>query len=188
MLLLHDDVVLSAGDVTKLADYLEDHPESGSVSPLLVRASGEPGPQVRPLPTPAQPDPPYEPANGSSAESTVGAAVMYRAFFLRAIRQIDERYGNFGPDFELAWQIRKGGKAITILHEVKAKHLALTSPVSASVLAGDRAAGTAAFLASHVGFLPGLLYRLSKGLAALLTFRFSVVAGAFTGQKIDGTS
>ena len=53
-------------------------------------------------------------------------------------------------------------------------------------LAGDRAAGTAAFLGKHHGFVSALIYRLKTALMALVTFRFSVLAGAVSGQKIDG--
>ena len=56
-----------------------------------------------------------------------------------------------------------------------------------SALAGDRAAGTAVFLAKHHGFASGLLYRVKTGLAALFTLRLSVLAAVLSGQKIDGT-
>jgi hypothetical protein len=64
----------------------------------------------------------------------------------------------------------------------------LRSPVASGALEGDRAAGTAAFIGKHHGFISGLIYRLKTALGALFTFRFSVLAGVLSGQKIDGTA
>jgi GT2 family glycosyltransferase len=191
VLILHDDALIDAAAVSKLADYLEEHTEAGAVCPLLLHG-GQPAPQVRPLPTPAAPDPAFQPAqatpHGNNAECVRGAAIMFRTYFLRALRQIDERYGNYGSIVELCAQIKKANRKLAILREVTAEHKASRSPMQASALEGDRASGTAVFLGKHFGFMTGMLYRLKTGLAALLTFRFKVVSGVFSGVKIDGTS
>jgi GT2 family glycosyltransferase len=111
---------------------------------------------------------------------------MFRSFYLRALRQIDERYGVYGSAIELCAQVRRSGRKIVILRDVKAVHHALASPLGRADLQGDRAAGTAGFLAKHYGFAAGLPYRIKTGLAGALTFRFKVAAGAFAGQKVDG--
>ena len=188
VLLLHDDALISGEAVTRLADYLETRTDATAVSPLLVDETGRPMPQVRPIPTASAPDGAYIAATGDAGECILGAATMYRMYFLRAIRQIDESYGTYGPDIELAWQVSRSGKKNAILRDVSAVHLALRSPVKAGVLAGDRASGTAAFLGIHSGMMTGLLYRLKAGLAGVLTFRFGVVSGVFGGVKIDGTN
>lgn len=188
VLLLHDDAEIDGTNVNRLADYLEQHAEAGTVSPLLTDQSGSAVAQVRALPTVAAPDPPYLPANGETAECVLGAAVMYRLYFLRAIRQIDESYGTYGPDVELAWQVKKAGKSAVILRDVQAVHYALQSPVKRAVLAGDRAAGTATYLGIHVGTGAGLLYRATRGLGAVLTLQISVATGLFTGARIDGSN
>jgi GT2 family glycosyltransferase len=191
-LCLHDDVRISPENVTLLADYLEQHPEAGAVCPLLVTEDDLPAPQVRPLPTPSDPDPVFSPvaANGETvtAECVLGAAIMFRAFFLKALRHIDERYGTYGSDIEICFQVKRSNKKVVILRGVPAVHLALRSPVYSNLLEGDRVAGTAAFLGKHYGFSAGLLYRLKVALRALFTFRFSALAGALAGQKIDGAS
>jgi len=189
LLCLHDDVRISPEDVTALADYLEAHPEVGAVAPILVTEDDLPAPQVRALPTPSDPDPIFQPAPRESAttvECVLGAAIMFRAFFLRALRQIDERYGTYGSDIEICAQIKRSGKKIVILGDTAAVHLALPSPVYKNVLEGDRVSGTAEFLGKHSGFAAGLMYRLKAALRALFTFRFSALAGAVGGQKIDG--
>jgi GT2 family glycosyltransferase len=188
VLLLHDDVRISGSAVGLLADAMESRPDAGAACPLLTTASGEPAPQVRSLPTPATPDPPFKTATGDTAECVSTAAMMVRASFLRAMRYFDESYGAYGSALDVCWQLRHAQKKILILRDVPAIHDASPSPVKPEKLAGDRVAGTATFLGKRHGMVAAMLYRLKTGVAALFTFRFSVVAGAFSGTKIDGTS
>lgn len=191
ILFLHDDAVVTAESVTRLADFLEQRQDAGAVCPLLLDASGKRSPQVRPLPTPSVTDPPFAPASGDGeivAQCVSGAAIMFRSFFLRALRHIDERYGNYGSDIELCAQVRRANRKLVILSGVTAEHQRTESPMRKGSLAGDRADGTASFLGKHHGFMTGMFYRLKTGLGALLTFRFGVVAGALGGVKIDGAS
>jgi hypothetical protein len=194
ILCLHDDARISGEAVTKLADYLEAHPEAGAVCPLLTDESGAPSPQVRALPTPAVPDMGLQPASQSQSgdeeirvQCASGAAIMFRQFVLHSLRQIDERYGNYGSDIELCAQLRRASKTIVVLRAVTAIHETEASPVPPDVLEGDRVAGIAVFLGKHHGFLSSLIYRLKTALSALFTLRFQVLAGALSGQKIDGT-
>ena len=190
LLCMHDDAHITPEAVTRLADYLEAHAEAGAVSPLLTDASGNPVPQVRALPSPANPDPQLQlPPEGEdvSVDCTSGVAVMFRSFAFRALREIDRRYGTYGPGIEICVQMRRASKKVVILHSVTAIHENIPSFVPAPTLAGDRVAGTAVFLGKHYGFMSGLLYRLKTALAAFFTLRISVLAGAIGGQKIDGS-
>jgi GT2 family glycosyltransferase len=188
VLLLHDDVRIGGNAVGLLADVMESRPDAGAACPLLTSSAGDPAPQVRSLATPGTPDPPLKPATGDTAECASMAAIMVRGSFLRAMRYFDEHYGAYGSDLDLCWQLRHAQKKILILRNVSAIHDASPSPVKPEKLAGDRVAGTATFLGKRHGAAAGLLYRLKTGLTALFTFRFSVVAGAFSGAKIDGNS
>ena len=190
ILCLHDDARVTGGDVSRLADYLESHPDAGVVSPLLVDPSGAPVPQARALPSPGEPDPALRLPGDAEEESVAcvsGAAIMFRSFFLRSLRHVDEHYGTYGASIEICAKVRSAAKKVVILHSVTAIHENEPSPVPRGMLAGDRAAGTAVFLGKHHGFMSGLLYRIKTALAALFTFRFSVLNGAISGQKIDGT-
>lgn len=190
ILCLHDDARISGDAVTKLADYLETHPEAGAVCPLLTDESGAAAPQVRALPSPAVPDMAFKSAPAGdeiAVECASGAAIMFRQFVLHSLRQIDERYGNFGSDIELCAQLRRASKKIVVLRAVTAIHESEPSAIYSNVLAGDRAAGLAVFLSKHHGFVSGLVYRLKVALSAFFSFRFQVLAGALSGQKIDGT-
>ncbi|MDP9055358.1 MAG: glycosyltransferase [Acidobacteriota bacterium] len=191
ILCLHDDVKITADAVLRLADVLEARPDVGAVCPLLTDLAGKPIPQVRPLPTPGNPDPALRlPPEGeeTAVECITGAALLFRSFFLRALRQVDERYGNYGSAIELSAQMRKAARKVIVLHSVTAIHEISPSPMRQSALAGDRAAGTAVFLAKHHGLVSGLVYRMKTAVTALFTFRFSVATGCLSGQKIDGTA
>ena len=180
VLLLHDDVLIDSAAVTALADFLENRPDVAAVCPSFN------GPQVRPLPTPANPDPPLQiPAAQSdemAAECVSGAAIMVRAAFLRSMGHIDERYGNYGSEIEICAQVKSSGRKLLVLKNVVARHDPSSSAVPPGYLEGDRISGTAAFLGKHHGFAAGLAYRLKSGLKALFTFRFRALAAA----KIDG--
>ena len=191
VLLLHDDTQITAENVTKLADYLETHQDAGAVCPLLTSDSGARAAQVRSLPVPSATDPALQPASGSgeiAVPCVTGAAILVRSFFLRALRQIDERYGNYGSDIELCAQVKRANRKLIILEDVPAVHEQLESPMKKGSLAGDRAVGTAVFLWKHHSFVTSILYRLKAGLGGLATFRFGLVAGALGDVKIDGTS
>ncbi len=196
LLCLHDDTLISGEAVKQLADYLETHPEVGAVCPLLMDVQGNPALQLQTLPSPSEPQPALKTATGSpasggdeiTAECVSGAAIMFRGFFLRAIRQIDECYGDYGSNIEICAQMKRAGKKIVILRNVTAVHGDKPSSMSASDLEGDRAAATAAFLSKHHGFMAGTMYRLKAGLGGLLRFQFAVAGGALSGTKIDGTS
>lgn len=189
ILLLHDDTVITGDAVAKLADFLEARPDVGAVCPVLTSSTGGRTPQARPLPTPAVPDAPLRTTEGAgeiTAECVSGAAILFRSTFLRAQRQIDERYGNYGSDIEMCAQVKRASRKLMILTDVSAVHEPALSPMKPGALAGDRVVGTAVFLGKHHGFAAGMLYRLKTGLLGVVTFRFGVVSGAFSDAKIDG--
>jgi GT2 family glycosyltransferase len=179
ILLMHDDVRMDVAAVIELAEFLESRPDVGAVCPKFT------GKQVRPLPTPADPDPAFQVAIGGdeiAAECVSGAAIMVRAAFLRSMGHIDERYGNYGSDIEICAQVRSSNRKVIVLGRVAAEHGSEPSPMPKRHLDGDRAAGTAAFLGKHYGFGAGLWCRIKTSLLALITLRFSVLGA----RKIDG--
>ncbi len=179
VLLLHDDVRITREAVIQLADFLESHADAGAVCPRFD------GPQVRALPTPSNPDPPFSPASAGdevAVPCVSGAAIMVRASFLRNMGHIDEHYGNYGSDIEICARIQSSNRKVIILGSAPAKHETSASPMPKKYLDGDHAAGTAAFLGKHHGFAAGLVYKLKTSLKALITFRF----GVLSAKKIDG--
>jgi GT2 family glycosyltransferase len=110
---------------------------------------------------------------------------MFRAFFLRAIRQIDERYGQFGSDLELCWQVLRSGKRIMILPRVRVIHHG--GREETALLAADRQLGMAAYLTKHRGMVSGLGARTGAVLKALAGMRLRQLQYLLAGQKIDGS-
>ena len=118
VLFLHDDTKIPAAGVVELADVLEAHPEVGAVAPLLIDRLGHPTPQVYLNP----PDPTLTPATDLDVPAVSGAAIMVRGFFLKAMRQFDELYGNFGSDLDLCAQVdHRANKKIRVV-AIRSRH------------------------------------------------------------------
>ena len=121
---------LSPDTVQQLALKLDADTDVTAVAPMLVTANGNPAPQVGHLP----PDGTWRPVFDSSqvgmpenpepvpVDYARGAALMIRKFFLSAMREIDERYGQYGSDADLCFQIRRAGKKILILPNLRTVH------------------------------------------------------------------
>ena len=111
---LHEDTEVFPETARLLAELLDSQPDAGAVCPLLVDGEGRPAPQLGRFP----PDDTWRPADPGPEPMPVeyprGAALMMRRFFFTAIRQIDERYGQFGSDADLCFQIRRAGKKILL--------------------------------------------------------------------------
>jgi GT2 family glycosyltransferase len=184
LLFLHDDTSIPAQAVTDLANILETTPEVGAICPKF-----EAVPQASALPTPAHPYPEWHTAGGSEfedVECASGAAIMLRHQFIRAMRQIDERYGNYGSDLDLCAQVtRRASKKVRIACNVKALHDVLGK--EDSLLEADRIIGTAVFLGKFYGFAAGMKFRIVNTLKSILFFRLGLAKHLLSNQKLDGT-
>lgn len=185
LLLLHEDTELPPQAVRDLAATLDRRADAGAVCPLLVDQEGRPAPQIGHYP----PDGVFEPAEPASEPLEVdyacGAAFMFRSFFFKAMRMIDERYGQFGSDAELSIRVRRAGKKILILPDVRALHHGRAA--TSSELENDLHVGAVVFIGKHFGFTTGLKARLAAIFSALLHFRLGLMASLISGRKIDGT-
>lgn len=183
---LHDDCAVEPGTIGRLAGVLDAHPDAAAACPLLVDAEGRPAPQLGSLP----PDGNWRPAEISGddpvpVEYSRGAAFMMRVFLIKAIRQIDEHYGQFGGDADLAAQILKASRKILLVPAARARH-----DGSAGYSAAERAdflLGRAVFLEKYNGFGRGLQARISAIFSSLMSFRMGEFRYTLGGQKIDGT-
>jgi GT2 family glycosyltransferase len=186
VLFLHDDTEIEPATVLRLAEVLDAHSDVAAVCPLLVDGEGRPAPQLGVLP----PDGQWRPAQPSGnepvdVEYARGAALMMRVFLIKAIRQIDERYGQFGGDADLAMQIRGGGKKILVVPTVRARHRGRDE--STPFERADFRLGMAVFLGKYQGFAAGLQARLAAVFSPLISFRFGELKYTLSGQKIDGS-
>jgi GT2 family glycosyltransferase len=122
---------------------------------------------------------------------------MVRTFFLKAMRQIDERYGTYGSDAELCFQVRRAGKRVLLVPSTRVVHHGRTGldARTRALRDADFKIGMATYIRKRYGFIRGMLLRISAVLTAvggLLGFRdFRYHLGLFgslwSGQKIDGT-
>jgi GT2 family glycosyltransferase len=183
---LHDDAAVEPSTIGRLADVLDGSAEAAAVCPLLVDAEGRPAPQLGSLP----PDGNWRPADASgdkpvAVEYPRGAALMMRVFLIKAIRQIDEHYGQFGGDADLAAQILKAGRKILLVPDARTRHDGSEGYSSAE--RADFLLSRVVFLEKYRGFGAGLKARLAAILGPLVSFRLAEFRHTLAGQKIDGT-
>ncbi len=186
VLFLHDDTEADPGAVMTLLQTLESTADAGAVCPLLVDEEGRPAPQLGSLP----PDGPGRPAADVGSQPVAveyprGAALMMRVFLIKSIRQIDEHYGQFGSDADLATQIRRGGKKILLVPAARVRHWG--SEARNSMERADFLLGRAVYLGKYQGFGAGLQARIGAVLGSLFGLRLGEFKYAIAGQKIDGT-
>lgn len=183
---LHDDTEVDPAAALRLAELLDANPDVAAACPLLVDAQGRPAPQLGAFPpdnrwTPAAPDG-DEPI---PVEYPRGAAFLMRVALIRAVRQIDERFGQFGGDADLAAQINRSGKKILLLPTVKVLHHGSQGYTTEE--RADFLLCRAAFSAKYFGFGAGLKARLAAIFGPLFSFQFGELTRTISGQKIDGT-
>jgi GT2 family glycosyltransferase len=182
---LHEDAEVFPDTVRLLAEILDTQPEAGAVCPLLVDDEGRPAPQLGKFP----PDDTYQPAQPGTQLVPVdcprGAALMMRRLLLTAIRQIDERYGQFGSDADLCYQLRRAGKKILLAPQARARHAGRAE--ESTLRRADRRQGTTAWIAKYRGFPSGLKAQIGSVLSALAGFRLGELRYLLGGQKVDGS-
>jgi len=201
ILLLHEDTEVSPETVSLLTRILENQSDVGAACPLLVTPDGQPAAQLSSLPAPGRTSLEWRPADPALGEQPVeyarGAAIMVRSLSLKAMGKIDERYGTYGSDAEICYQVRRAGKRVLLAPDARVIHHGRTELDTGTRAAvdADRILGMAVYVRKRFGIVRGLLYRIYTVLGALgglLTFRdfsyhFSLFGALLSGQKIDGT-
>jgi N-acetylglucosaminyl-diphospho-decaprenol L-rhamnosyltransferase len=184
VLFLHDDTQVQPATIGILADALDKNSDAAAVCPLLVDEQGQPTPQLGTLP----PTGVWLPATSGApvaVEFPRGAALMLRVYFIKAIRQIDERYGQFGSDADLAAEIRRASRKILLVSAAHVRHDARSG--YSALERADFLSSRAVFLGKYQGFGAGLKARIAAVLGPLAAFRLAEVKYTINGQKIDGT-
>jgi GT2 family glycosyltransferase len=186
VLFLHDDTEVEPDAIRRLAEALDANPDAVAVCPLLIDRDGQPAPQLGSVP----PDGRWRPAPPNGTEPVAvdyprGAALMARVHYIKAVRQIDERYGQWGADADLAIQIRRAGRRILLVPGARVRHSgrgAYTALERADLLLAR-----SVFLGKYKGFGAGLQARVASIFGPLFGFRLGELKYTLSGQKIDGT-
>jgi GT2 family glycosyltransferase len=192
---LTPEVEVMPTTIPSLLARLESDSEAAATCPLVLDTDAKPADQFYRLPTPESgatlvPQSIDKAADTAEVEYATFRAFLIRKYFVKGINYLDERYGDFGGDAEVCWQIRRTGKKTLVLPRVTALHTPLRAEYSASaqtLLDADRIHGTAVYFGKHYGFLSGLTFRVKSILNALFTLRLSLFMSLVTGTKIDGS-
>jgi GT2 family glycosyltransferase len=182
---LHDDTEVPPSAVALLAAALDAHADAAAVCPLLVDEKGQPAPQLGSLPPTGEWCPATPGDEPMAVEFPRGAALMLRVYFIKALRQIDERYGQFGSDADLAAEIRRASRKILLVPAARVRHDGRTS--YSTVERADFLSSRAVFLGKYQGFGAGLQARFAAILGSLFGMRLGELKYTLSCQKIDGT-
>ena len=198
---LTPEIEVEPGATSLLAAALDANADAMAVCPALSSAGGHPAGDLWLMPeasalkmawrnpdalprwsAPVTSDP-------TPVEYAGRVALMARKFFVRGLNYFDDRYGEFGPDLELAFQIRRSGKIALLVPAARAiRYPAAPLPQSAKqIVTADRANGVAVFLSKHFGFAAGLLFQIGAAMNALMRFQFGLFMAIASGSKIDGS-
>jgi GT2 family glycosyltransferase len=110
---------------------------------------------------------------------------MVRVYFIKAIRQIDERYGQFGSDADLAAEIRRASRKIMLIPAASVRHEG--RPKYTAAERADFLSSRAVFLGKYDGWAAGMKVRIAGILRTLASFHLGEFKHAINGEKIDGT-
>lgn len=193
---MRPEVIVAPDTVERLVQTLEADSDAVALCPLIVDESGAAVEQVYRLPTPqtgAQPvaAPMQVEAEGPAVvEYATFQAMLARKYFIRGINYLDERFGEFGADAEVSFQIRRAGRSVKLDPRVKVIRLPIPMRNSGSaetLLLADRIHGTAVYLSKHFGFFSGFTLRIVESLKALAGLKFSLFTSLVSGTKVDGS-
>lgn len=199
-LYLTTEMEVAPDAAAKLAAQLDADADTAAVCPLVVTTAGEPAGDYWRLPDAATlkrfwRDPAALPRavlagdELTPVEYAGRSALMVRRFFVRGLNYFDERFGEFGADLDLAFQIRRGGRKTMLVPAARVtRHSTPRLPASASaIIKADRGNGVGVFISKHYGWLAGIGFRVGAVLSELVRFQFGSVAALAGGSKIDGS-
>jgi GT2 family glycosyltransferase len=205
VLMLSPTVQVRPETVLRLAEAMESNPELGAIAPLVLNESGQPAPQLLPLPTPANLS---QAASGNlrelSAESGTGPgtgpidapiltfkALLTRRQTIAGMNYLDERFGEYWSDLDLCYKLRRAGKKLQVMRDIPvdeaADGLYRPNPSVARAFAADRAIGASRFAGKHFGGVMGAQLKAATLFKALGSGQFGAFSRIIASQIIDGT-
>lgn len=188
---LTPDIEVAPDTVAKLAAELDTNADAAAVCPLGAKIWRLPDTrtlkQVWRDPSMLQAVTPPVDGGPVTVEYAGRDSLMARKFFIRGLNYIDERYGDFGVDLEVAFQIRRAQRRIMLVPDARIERHPGHPLPAASIVMADRANAVSTFLSKHAGMLAGMLFQVGAALGALMRFQFGVAFAIASGSKIDGS-
>ncbi len=183
-------VEVQTDTVERLTARLDAESDVTVVCPVERNSSGETVGRSFQLPSPAELSARVSGGQwpmASGLEFPAGAPIMIRRQAIVQINYLDEkRYGQFGADLDLFYQVKRGGRRVALADDVpvlvreRPTELALgTDPV-------DMAHGAATYTGKWFGFGAGLGMRVKLALSRLGSLDLGGFVGVLSGSKTDG--
>jgi GT2 family glycosyltransferase len=199
VLLLPPDAEVKPDTIEILVARLESDPDAGAVCAYVEQSYPLPSKESLaefwksgkfPGAKPVDPS-----ADVVAADYVIDAPMLVRRSLLIGMNYFDAKFGEFGPDAELCYRIRSGGKKILVIPSSQVVREVKIEREDGPLYSADRALGAAVYLGKRQGFGAALGFRLSAifyTLGRILTFQdpgydFRRLTALISGQKIDGT-
>ena len=199
VLLLPTDVEVHPGTIEILAARLESHDDVGAVCAYVEQSYLLPSKQTLAEFWKSGEFPGAKPVDASAdavaVEYVIDTPMLVRRSLLIGMNYFDAKFGEFGPDAELCFRIRNGGKKILVIPAAQVMRAVQPDREDGPLYSADRALGGAIYLGKREGFAAALGFRLAAifhVLGRILTFQsvgydFQRLMALVSGQKIDGT-
>jgi glycosyltransferase involved in cell wall biosynthesis len=210
LLLLEPGVEVEPGTAMALVERLAADPSALAVCPAVVDGAGAVISKMHRLPSAAEVAAHWEnPASLPTVSDPAGfelhdaKAILLRRITIQGMNYLDEKFGEYWGDVEVAFQIKRAGKRMVMVNDLKVRLDRAAAPLWRPSEPGDRAAfsadaanGAVVYTSKHFGFGASLSLRLKVILGAFLrTITFqdfgyssSLLSRAISGYKIDGRS
>ena len=148
LLVSNPDVVVHAGAVDAMVEFLESHPGVALVGPRIERPDGTVYPSQRIFPNvwlaglhavldPLWPSNPFSatyrsPREDGTVDWVSGALFVVRRDVFEAVGGFDERYFMFAEDMALCWQVHEAGFEVAATNDAVVTHVEGLSRAHAS--------------------------------------------------------
>jgi glycosyltransferase involved in cell wall biosynthesis len=176
--------------VARLAAVLDAESDVTVVCPLERNAAGETIGRSFALPSPAELSTRVSSGQwpmASGNDFPAGAPIMIRRQAIVQINYLDEkRYGQFGADLDLFYQIKRGGRRVALAADAPVVVASRPTELATGSDPVDMAHGAATYAGKWFGFGAGLGMRIKFALGRLGSFDLPGFVGVLSGSKTDG--
>lgn len=176
--------------IARLVARLDEASDATVVCPAERNSAGENVGRCFTLPTPDQLTARVKTGQwpmASGPDFPAGAPILIRRQAIVQINYLDEkRYGQFGADLDLFYQVKRGGRRVILAEEIPVRVTSRPTELALGSDPVDMAHGAATYTGKWFGFGAGLGMRIKLALGRLAGLDFGGFAGVLMGSKTDG--